>query len=39
MIFLSILLENKIYRRNNAINMVIDYCNVKEGKVYWRNYY
>jgi len=37
--FFSILLENKIYRCNNAINIVVDYCNVKKGKVYWRNYY
>ena len=35
----STLLENKIRRRNNAINAVIDYCNIKEGKVYWLSYY
>ena len=35
----SILLENKIYKRNNAISAVIDYCNVKKGRVYWWNYY
>ncbi|XTI94928.1 hypothetical protein V2W45_1256152, partial [Cenococcum geophilum] len=28
----SMLLEDKIYRRNNAINTVVDYCNVKEGR-------
>ncbi|XTI90394.1 hypothetical protein V2W45_1245326, partial [Cenococcum geophilum] len=33
----SVLLEDEIYRRNNAINAVIDYCNVKEGKLYWIN--
>ena len=30
----SLLLEDKIYRRNNAINTVVDYYNVKEGRVY-----
>ncbi|XTI91939.1 hypothetical protein V2W45_1247912, partial [Cenococcum geophilum] len=30
----STLLEDKIYRYNNAINAVIDYCNIKEGRVY-----
>ncbi|OCK92536.1 uncharacterized protein K441DRAFT_570857, partial [Cenococcum geophilum 1.58] len=30
----SILLEDKIYRRNNTINTVVDYCNIKEGRVY-----
>ncbi|XTI84446.1 hypothetical protein V2W45_1225658, partial [Cenococcum geophilum] len=30
----SMLLEDKIYRRNNAINTVVDYCNVEEGRVY-----
>jgi len=34
-----VLLEDKIRRRNNAINAVIDYCNIKEGRAYWRNYY
>jgi len=33
-ILLGILLEDKIYRRNNAINVVIDYYNIKEGRVY-----
>ncbi|XTI82376.1 hypothetical protein V2W45_1226281, partial [Cenococcum geophilum] len=28
----GILLEDKIYRRNNAISAVIDYYNIKEGK-------
>ncbi|XTI93554.1 hypothetical protein V2W45_1253068, partial [Cenococcum geophilum] len=28
------LLEDKIHRRNNAINAVVDYCNVKEGRAY-----
>jgi len=28
------LLEDKIRRRNNAINIVIDYYNIKEGRVY-----
>jgi len=32
------LLEDKIRRRNNAINVVIDYCNVKEGRAYWLSY-
>ena len=32
-------LEDKIRRRNNTINAVIDYCNIKEGRVYWRNHY
>jgi len=27
-------LEDKIYRRNNAINTVVDYCNIEEGRVY-----
>jgi len=31
----GILLEDKIRRRNNAINAVVDYCNIKEGGVYW----
>jgi len=34
----SILLEDKIRRRNNTINAVIDYCNVKEGRAYWLSY-
>ncbi|XTI82768.1 hypothetical protein V2W45_1464203 [Cenococcum geophilum] len=25
-------LEDKIYRRNNAINTVVDYCNIEEGR-------
>ncbi|XTI84059.1 hypothetical protein V2W45_1229452, partial [Cenococcum geophilum] len=29
---LGVSLEDKIYRRNNAINTVVDYCNVKEGR-------
>ncbi|XTI83921.1 hypothetical protein V2W45_1229365, partial [Cenococcum geophilum] len=29
------LLEDKIHRRNNTINAVVDYCNIKEGRVYW----
>ncbi|XTI87051.1 hypothetical protein V2W45_1237335, partial [Cenococcum geophilum] len=29
------LLEDKIRRRNNAINAIVDYCNVKEGRAYW----
>jgi len=31
---LSILLEDKICRYNDIINVVVDYCNVEEGKVY-----
>ncbi|XTI92963.1 hypothetical protein V2W45_1246259, partial [Cenococcum geophilum] len=27
------LLEDKIYKYNNAINTVIDYCNIKEVKI------
>ncbi|XTI96067.1 hypothetical protein V2W45_1256821, partial [Cenococcum geophilum] len=27
-------LEDKIRRRNNAINAVVDYCNIKECRVY-----
>ncbi|XTI92062.1 hypothetical protein V2W45_1249132, partial [Cenococcum geophilum] len=30
----SILLEDKIHRRNNAINAVVDYYNIKEGRAY-----
>ncbi|XTI82610.1 hypothetical protein V2W45_1227909, partial [Cenococcum geophilum] len=30
----STLLEDKIHRRNNTINAVIDYCNIKEGRAY-----
>ncbi|XTI90377.1 hypothetical protein V2W45_1244502, partial [Cenococcum geophilum] len=33
----SVLLEDKIYRRNNTINTVVDYCNIKEGKLYRTN--
>ncbi|XTI88673.1 hypothetical protein V2W45_1237480, partial [Cenococcum geophilum] len=33
----SILLKDKIRRRNNTINAVVDYCNIKEGRVYWLN--
>ena len=33
------LLKDKIYRHNNAINTVIDYCNIKKGRLYWQNYY
>ncbi|OCK99087.1 uncharacterized protein K441DRAFT_541213, partial [Cenococcum geophilum 1.58] len=29
---LSTLLEDKIYRGNNAINAVVDYYNIKEGR-------
>jgi len=32
------LLEDKIRRYNNAINAVVDYCNVKEGRAYWPSY-
>jgi len=32
--FFSVLLEDKIYRRNNIINIVIDYCNIEEGRLY-----
>ena len=28
------LLKDKIYKRNNAINTVVDYCNIKEDRVY-----
>jgi len=35
----SILLEDKIRRRNDAINTVVDYCNIEEGKVYRLSYY
>ena len=35
----SISLEDKIRRRNNTINAVIDYCNVKKGRVYQQNYH
>ncbi|XTI92625.1 hypothetical protein V2W45_1247567, partial [Cenococcum geophilum] len=31
---LGILLEDKIRRRNNAINAVVDYCNVEEGRAH-----
>jgi len=31
---LSILLEDKIYRRNSAINIVVDYYNIMEGRAY-----
>ena len=34
----SMLLEDKIYKRNNAINTVVDYYNIKEGRVYWLSY-
>jgi len=34
-----VLLEDKIRRRNNAINAVVDYYNVEKGRVYWRNHY
>ncbi|XTI82852.1 hypothetical protein V2W45_1224978, partial [Cenococcum geophilum] len=30
----SISLEDKIRRYNNAINAVVDYCNIKEGRAY-----
>ncbi|XTI94934.1 hypothetical protein V2W45_1256531, partial [Cenococcum geophilum] len=30
----STLLEDKIRRRNNAINAVVDYYNIKEGRVH-----
>ena len=30
----SILLKNKIRRRNNTISTVVDYCNVEEGRAY-----
>ncbi|OCK99656.1 uncharacterized protein K441DRAFT_536344, partial [Cenococcum geophilum 1.58] len=30
----GILLKDKIRRRNNAINAVVDYCNIKEGRAY-----
>ncbi|XTI92311.1 hypothetical protein V2W45_1246418, partial [Cenococcum geophilum] len=30
----STLLEDKIRRRNNAINAVVDYCNIEEGRAY-----
>jgi hypothetical protein len=30
----SMLLEDKIRRRNNTINAVIDYCNIKEGRAH-----
>ena len=30
----NILLEDKIRRCNNAINIVVDYYNIKEGRVY-----
>ncbi|XTI83106.1 hypothetical protein V2W45_1229453, partial [Cenococcum geophilum] len=33
----STLLEDKIRRYNNAINTVVDYCNIKEGRVYRLN--
>ena len=32
-------LENEICRCNDAINAVIDYCNVKEDRAYWQNHY
>ena len=34
----STLLEDEIRRRNDAINAVVDYYNVEEGKVYWPSY-
>ncbi|XTI86915.1 hypothetical protein V2W45_1235499, partial [Cenococcum geophilum] len=30
----GMLLKDKIYRRNNTINTVVDYYNIKEGRVY-----
>jgi len=38
MTLLSTSLEDKIRRRNNAINAVVDYCNVKEGRAYRLSY-
>jgi len=38
MILPSISLEDKIYRYNNTINIVIDYYNIKEGRLYRQNY-
>ena len=35
----SVSLEDKIRRRNNAINAVVDYYNVKKGRLYRQNYY
>ena len=31
-------LKNKIHRRNNAINTVVDYYNVEKGKIYQPNH-
>ena len=39
MILPSISLEDKIYRYNNTINIVIDYYNIKEGRLYRQNHY
>ena len=39
MTLFSILLKDKIHRYNNAINAIIDYYNIKKGKVYQQNYY
>ena len=33
------LLKDKICRCNNAINAVVNYCNVEKGRVYRQNYY
>jgi len=35
----STLLEDKIRRCNNAINAIVDYYNVEEGRVYWLSHY
>ena len=35
----SMLLEDEIRRRNNAINVVVNYCNIKEGRAYQPSHY
>ena len=34
MTLLSMLLEDEIYRHNNAINVIINYYNIQEGRAY-----
>ena len=35
----GISLKDKIYRYNDAINTVVDYYNIKEGRLYRQNHY
>jgi hypothetical protein len=34
-----VLLEDKIHRRNDAINAVVDYYNIKKGRLYRQNHH